>query len=356
MAVVKVIELLGESGESWEDATRQVVGSDRRARACRRGRPGARDGPNHRRDRVGAGHPADRRAPRARRAVDQPRGDRGQGGARERRRARRRPVGVEMSQILRRLGVEVTLIEGSGHALPREAEAAGLALEQALRDEGIDVRCGCTRSPRRWRTASTCLRSTAATRCGRRSCWSRPDASRASTTSGSRRRRRVGREGGIKVDDQLRAGDGMWAIGDVTGIALFTHVGKYQARILGARRCSARTARGRLQRGPACRVHRPAGRRRRRGGGRGDRNGAAVRRRPYVDLHARVRGEAGLPHARVRRAVLTGAYAVGPEAGEWLGQATLAIKAKMPVEVLRDTIQPFPTFSEAYVNALLDLG
>ena len=49
---------------------------------------------------------------------------------------------------------------------------------------------------------------------------------------------------------------------------------------------------------------------------------------------------------------LTGAYALGPEAGEWLQQATLAIRARVPLSVLRDTIQPFPTFSEIYVDAL----
>jgi dihydrolipoamide dehydrogenase len=49
---------------------------------------------------------------------------------------------------------------------------------------------------------------------------------------------------------------------------------------------------------------------------------------------------------------LTGAYALGPEAGEWLQQATLAIRARVPIRVLRDTIQPFPTFSEIYVAAL----
>ena len=49
---------------------------------------------------------------------------------------------------------------------------------------------------------------------------------------------------------------------------------------------------------------------------------------------------------------LTGAYALGPEAGEWLQQATLAIRAHVPLQVLRDTIQPFPTFSEIYVAAL----
>jgi dihydrolipoamide dehydrogenase len=49
---------------------------------------------------------------------------------------------------------------------------------------------------------------------------------------------------------------------------------------------------------------------------------------------------------------LTGAYALGPDAGEWMQQATLAIRAHVPIEVLRDTIQPFPTFSEIYNDAL----
>jgi pyruvate/2-oxoglutarate dehydrogenase complex dihydrolipoamide dehydrogenase (E3) component len=53
---------------------------------------------------------------------------------------------------------------------------------------------------------------------------------------------------------------------------------------------------------------------------------------------------------------LTGAHALGPEAGEWLQQATLAIRAKVPLETLLDTIQPFPTFSEAYLFALMELG
>jgi len=49
---------------------------------------------------------------------------------------------------------------------------------------------------------------------------------------------------------------------------------------------------------------------------------------------------------------LTGAFALGPEAGEWMQQATLAIRARVPLDVLRDVIQPFPTFSEIYVAAL----
>jgi dihydrolipoamide dehydrogenase len=52
---------------------------------------------------------------------------------------------------------------------------------------------------------------------------------------------------------------------------------------------------------------------------------------------------------------ITGAYALGPEAGEWLGQATLAIRARIPLDVFKDTIQPFPTFSEIYLHAIQEI-
>ncbi len=55
------------------------------------------------------------------------------------------------------------------------------------------------------------------------------------------------------------------------------------------------------------------------------------------------------------RRVLVGAVAVGPEAGEWCQQLTLAIRAEVPVEVLLDVIQPYPTFSEAVFFALQEL-
>src|SRR5207248_9997262 len=53
--------------------------------------------------------------------------------------------------------------------------------------------------------------------------------------------------------------------------------------------------------------------------------------------------------------VLTGAYGLGPEAGEWMQQATVSIRARVPLDVLSDTIQPFPTFSEAFNFALAEL-
>ena len=83
--------------------------------------------------------------------------------------------------------------------------------------------------------------------------------------------------------------------------------------------------------------------------------GERRRHGPALDLRA---AEApGLPQgfADPERRVLVGACAVGPEAGEWLGQLTLAIRAEVPIDVLLDTIQPYPTFSEAVFFAVRDL-
>src|SRR5204862_6794100 len=57
-----------------------------------------------------------------------------------------------------------------------------------------------------------------------------------------------------------------------------------------------------------------------------------------------------------QRGILIGAWAIGPEAGEWIHQAVQAIRAEIPINVLRDTIPQFPTFSEAYLYALEKLA
>ena len=156
---------------------------------------------------------------------------------------------------------------------------------------------------------------------------------------------------GIPVDAHLCAGEGLWAVGDVTGVRLLTHVGKYQGEVVAANIL-------------------------------GEPREASYEAIPdvvYTDPQAASVGateapfSATTPLSEVAKTatythdyaqskgfltllsdgeVVTGAYGLGPEAGEWLQQATLAIRAKVPLEVLRDTIQPFPTFSEIYVAAL----
>ena len=159
---------------------------------------------------------------------------------------------------------------------------------------------------------------------------------------------------GIAVDARMRAGENVWAIGDVAGIWPLTYVGKYQGRIAAANILG--TPR--------------------------EASYDAVPRVVFTDPQAAAVGEADgaltatVPLAEVARTAtymrryadrpgflslvsdgerLTGAYALGPEAGEWLQQATVAIRARVPLDVLADTIQPFPTFSEGFVAALASL-
>ena len=160
---------------------------------------------------------------------------------------------------------------------------------------------------------------------------------------------------GIPVDEYLRAGDRLWAIGDVNGIWPLTHVGEYEGDVVAANVA-----------GEA----RPA-------------NYEAVPRVTYTDPQAAAVGatesdyDVTVPLSEVPKTAtythayaesngfltllsdgtrLTGAYALGPEAGEWLQQATLAIRARIPLEVLMDTIQPFPSFSGIYDAALKELS
>ena len=265
------------------------------------------------------------------------------------------PVGTELAQILHRFGSRVTLIEGMSQPLSRENKAAGLALEDALRAEGIDVRCG-TRASKVTRgdntytveledggsvTAEKLLVAT-----GRKP---RVDGIGLDTVEVT-----VDEKGGLVVDDQLRAGDGVWAIGDTTGISLFTHVGKYQARVCAAAMLG-KPARADYRAIPRVVFTDPQVAAV--GATDGPQTGTAqlsgvARTSTFTRQYAEKPGFLTLVSDGQK---LTGAYAVGPEAGEWLGQATLAIKAEVPLDVLRDTIQPFPSFSEAFMNALKDM-
>jgi dihydrolipoamide dehydrogenase len=149
----------------------------------------------------------------------------------------------------------------------------------------------------------------------------------------------------------MRAGERLWAIGDVTGIWPLTHTGKYQgevvaANILGEERKADYDAMPRVvftdpQAAAAGATEAPFSASAPLSG--------VTKTETYTRAYAESNGFLTLLSDGER---LTGAYALGPEAGEWLQQATLAIRARVPLEVLRDTIQPFPTFSEIYVAAL----
>ena len=263
-------------------------------------------------------------------------------------------AGVEIAQIVRRLGGEAVLIEGADRVIPREAAPLGQALGEELRRDGIELMLG--------------MHVTAARREGAEyvvALDGGPDLRGDRLLVATGRRPRIDGIGletvgvqagphGIRVDDHLRAGERLWAIGDVNGIWPLTHVGEYEGDVVAANIT-----------GQA----RPA-------------NYEAVPRVTYTDPQAAAVGALDAQYSgtalvsQVPKAAtyshayaqsngfltllsdgqrLTGAYALGPEAGEWMQQATLAIRAHVPIEVLSDTIQPFPSFSGIYNTALMEL-
>jgi dihydrolipoamide dehydrogenase len=156
---------------------------------------------------------------------------------------------------------------------------------------------------------------------------------------------------GVPVDSRLRVAERLWSVGDITGIWQLTHVGKYHgevvaSNILGEPREANYDAVPRVvfTDPQAAAV-----------GATSDRFSGTARlsQLPKTETYTRAYAESkGFLILLSDGQRLTGAYALGPEAGEWLQQATLAVRARVPIEVLRDTIQPFPTFSEIYVEAL----
>jgi pyruvate/2-oxoglutarate dehydrogenase complex dihydrolipoamide dehydrogenase (E3) component len=263
-------------------------------------------------------------------------------------------AGVEIAQVVRRLGGEAVIVEGADRVLPREPAPLGEALGEALRRDGIELMLGMHAAAARLEGDEYVLEFD-----GRADL--RGD--RLLVATGRRPRvtdiglETVGVEAnprGIAVDEHLRAGERLWAIGDVNGIWPLTHVGEYEGDVVAANIL-----------GDA----RPA-------------NYEAVPRVTYTDPQAAAVGavegqySATAPVSEVPKTAtythdyaksngfltllsdgdrLTGAYALGPEAGEWMQQATLAIRAHVPLAVLSDTIQPFPSFSGIYDTALKSL-
>jgi pyruvate/2-oxoglutarate dehydrogenase complex dihydrolipoamide dehydrogenase (E3) component len=263
------------------------------------------------------------------------------------------PVGVELAQAVRRLGGDVALVEGGKHVLSREPAPLGEALGDVLRGDGIELILG--------------THATAARREGEEYILELDGGGelrgdRLLVATGRRPRvEGIGLETvgidvaaaghGVPVDEHLRAGEGLWAIGDVNGAWPLTHVGKYQGEvvadnILGATREVNYDAVPRVvytdpQAAAVGAVEAPFS------------GTAAMSAVAKMETYSRAYAESnGFLTLLSDGERLTGAYALGPEAGEWLQQATLAIRARVPLEILRDTIQPFPTFSEIFVDAL----
>jgi pyruvate/2-oxoglutarate dehydrogenase complex dihydrolipoamide dehydrogenase (E3) component len=263
-------------------------------------------------------------------------------------------AGVELAQVVRHFGGEAVIVEGADRLLPREPAPLGEALGEALRRDGIELMLGMHATAARREDDEYVLQFDGGT-----------DLRGDQLLVATGRRPRVAEIGletvgvepdprGIRVDEHLRAGERLWAIGDVNGIWPLTHVGEYEGDVVAANIAGD---------------GHPA-------------NYEAVPRVTYTDPQAAAVGAIEAQYSGTARvsevpktatythayaesngfltllsdgARVTGAYALGPEAGEWMQQATLAIRAHVPLEVLSDTIQPFPTFSGIYEAALKDL-
>ena len=144
------------------------------------------------------------------------------------------PVGVEMAQAVRRLGGEVALVEGAEHVLAREPAPLGDALGEVLRRDGIELCLGVHATAARREATTTSWTSTTAASCAATGCWSPPAAARGWPGSAWRRSASTPTRTASRSTRGLRAGERLWAIGDVTGIRPLTHVGKYQGEVVAA--------------------------------------------------------------------------------------------------------------------------
>jgi pyruvate/2-oxoglutarate dehydrogenase complex dihydrolipoamide dehydrogenase (E3) component len=264
------------------------------------------------------------------------------------------PVGVEMAQAVHRMGASVALCEGMDHVLPREPKPLGDALAKALEADGIEIWLGGHASAARRDGGEYVLEFDG-----------RDDlrGDRLLVCTGRRARvddlglESVGVEPtrqGVPVDERMRVTDGLWAIGDATGIWPLTYMGKYQGRVVAAN-ILGRDRTANYDAVPRVVFTDPQA------ASVGQAEGAltatvAMAEVPRTSTYTRAYAESpGFMTLVSDGERLIGAYALGPEAGEWLQQATVAIRARVPLPVLFDVIQPFPSFSEAFLTTLLDL-
>ncbi|WP_028272477.1 dihydrolipoyl dehydrogenase family protein [Arthrobacter sp. UNC362MFTsu5.1] len=274
-------------------------------------------------------------------------------------------VGVETATFLARFGVKVTLVHRGQRLIDREDPRVGELAHTYLQETGVDVRLAATAARARREDADSIIELCQA------DGEDGGEAAADVVIFGTGRKPRtkglglehagisLGERGEVLVDEHCSAADNTWAIGDVTGIMPFTHVAKYQGRIaadaiLGRPRpatydgiprvvfadpeiaAAGLTAQQAQQRG--LRV------------ASAELDLANAIARPWT-YEKDPRGHLALL-ADADRKILIGAWAVGPMAGEWIHQASLAIRAQIPIGTLLDQVAQFPTYHEAYHAAL----
>lgn len=274
-------------------------------------------------------------------------------------------AGVETAHFLARFGVQVTLVQRGERLLGREEPRVGDLAATYLRTSGVDVRTGTIPTKAHREGAHSVLELDDGTSAhGDVIILATGRTPRTAGLGLAAVGIELGERGEVLVDEHCRAADGVWAIGDVTALLPFTHVAKYQGRIV-ADAILGRPHPARYDGIPRVVFADPeiaaVGLTQTQADSQGLRTVTAevdlaqAIARPWTYERA-PRGHLGLLADPSRR-VLLGAWAVAPQAGEWIHQASLAIRAGIGIDVLLDQVAQFPTYTEGYLSALeaLDL-
>jgi pyruvate/2-oxoglutarate dehydrogenase complex dihydrolipoamide dehydrogenase (E3) component len=273
------------------------------------------------------------------------------------------PVGLELAQAFHRLGARVTLVEVAPHALPAEEPEHGAAMDQVIRAEGMALHTG---------VVATAVRASDQGLAVTLSDGTMVEGERLLVATGRRLDLRglgVDAAGldpdapAVATDANLRAGDGMWAVGDVTGKGAFTHVAVYQGRLAAADILGAEHAPADYRAVPRVTFTDPEVASVGLSEAQAREAGVAVRV-GMTPTAATARGWIHGPGAEygviklvadADQEVLIGGSTMGPAAGEIAGLLVLAIRERVPVAALRELIYPYPTFVRGLEDALRQL-
>lgn len=273
-------------------------------------------------------------------------------------------IGLELAQTFRRFGTEVTIVEVADHALPMEEPENGRALEEVLKAEGMKLHTSVSATSVKRSDSGVAVELSEGTIV---------EAERLLVATGRTSNLRAlgvdavglgADERAIAIDEHMRAADGIWAVGDVTGKGAFTHMAVYQGRIaaadilgqdhvpadysavprvtftdpevasVGMTEAQAHAANLKVRTGIAT---------------------TASSARGWIHGPGAEHGVAKLV-ADADKNVLVGASVMGPAAGEVLGLLVLAIKERIAVPALRQLIYPYPTFVRGIEDALRELN
>ncbi|MGW5054917.1 dihydrolipoyl dehydrogenase family protein [Actinokineospora sp. NPDC004072] len=271
------------------------------------------------------------------------------------------PVGCEFAQVFGRFGARVTLVQSADRLLPRDEPEAGEVVAEQFAAEGIDVQVGAKVSAVRHDGGTfsvtvdddTVKAAQVLVATGRKTDLAALGVGAYGLDESAR---------GIGVDARMRAADGLWAIGDVTGEGAFTHMSMYQAGIavadiLGRPAAADYRAVPRVtftdpEVGAVGMTEREARER-----GIDVRVGSTLIPSSSRGWIHKVGNEGFIKLvADAARGVLVGATSVGPTGGEVLGALAVAVHGEVPVERLRGMVYAYPTFHRAILAALEDLG